>query len=167
MCTSTRVGAIIGAAALSITLAACGASDSGSSPSMSGMNHSSASSSATSSASASVDTQHNAADVSFTQDMIVHHQSAIDMAKVATTQASSQQVKDLASRIEAAQGPEITEMNSWLQAWGEPISANSTMSSSSSMGDMSGMSSGSMSSGSMSSGSMSSGSADTGSSMMG
>jgi uncharacterized protein (DUF305 family) len=59
--------------------------------------------------------------------MVVHHQGAITMAKLAAAQASTQQVKDLAGRIEAAQGPEIDEMTSWLKAWGEPVSASSSM----------------------------------------
>ena len=65
----------------------------------------------------------NAVDVTYVQNMIVHHQSAIQMAQMAEKQASTQQVKDLAKRIEAAQSPEIDEMTSWLNAWGEPVSA--------------------------------------------
>jgi uncharacterized protein (DUF305 family) len=88
------------------------------------LNHSNSTSSsaAASSApsSAAVDAAHNAADVSFTQEMIGHHQGAIAMARLAPSRASSQQVKDLASRIEAAQAPEINEMTSWLTTWGEP-----------------------------------------------
>jgi uncharacterized protein (DUF305 family) len=121
MRTHTRVGAITAAAGLFLVLAACGSDTSAHSGSMSGMNHSSASSSTTSGASASVDAKHNGADVSFTQDMIVHHNGAIEMADLATTRASSQQVSDLASRIKDAQGPEITQMTSWLRAWNEPV----------------------------------------------
>lgn len=115
-----RIGVASGAIALSLTLAACG-----------GNSTSSTSSTATTaprtSTSTSVDATHNAADVSFTQSMIVHHQGAIQMAQVAEKQASTQQVKDLAKRIEAAQGPEIDEMTSWLKAWGEPVSASGSM----------------------------------------
>ena len=50
--------------------------------------------------------------------MIVHHQGAIEMADLAATRASSQQVKDLAAQIKAAQAPEIEQMTGWLQAWG-------------------------------------------------
>ncbi|SDY71890.1 Uncharacterized conserved protein, DUF305 family [Modestobacter sp. DSM 44400] len=73
----------------------------------------------------SVDKQHNAADVAFAQDMIVHHQAAIEMAEVAASRAQSQEIKDLAGRIGAAQAPEIDEMTSWLAAWGEMTSADS------------------------------------------
>lgn len=125
MRTSTRLAAFVGAAALSITLAACGSDNT---DSTSGMDHGSSTSSAPSaSASAAVDAQHNAADVSFTQNMIVHHQGAISMAQMATTQASTQPVKDLAHRIAAAQGPEITEMTSWLEAWSEATSSSDSM----------------------------------------
>jgi uncharacterized protein (DUF305 family) len=61
---------------------------------------------------------HNGPDLMFTQQMIVHHQGAIEMADLAPTRAASQQVKDLAVKIKAAQGPEIEQMTSWLQAWG-------------------------------------------------
>jgi uncharacterized protein (DUF305 family) len=147
---SVRLGALAGAAALSLTLAACGGGGS-----MAGMDHNASTSSSASTA-ASVDPKHNAADVSFAQNMIVHHQGAIAMAKLATSQASTQPVKDLASRIEGAQAPEIQQMTAWLDAWGQPLSTGQSMDD---MGGMSGMSSssGSMSSGSMSSGSMSSG----------
>src|SRR4051794_9144992 len=107
----SRLGVAAGAAALSLTLAACGGDSTSSSSTTSAAPTSST-------ASASVDATHNAADVSFAQNMIVHHQSAIQMAQMAEKQASAQQVKDLAKRIEAAQSPEIDEMTSWLKAWG-------------------------------------------------
>jgi len=39
----------------------------------------------------------------------------------AHTSASSQQVKNLAKRIEAAQQPEIDQMTAWLKAWNAPV----------------------------------------------
>jgi uncharacterized protein (DUF305 family) len=113
----SRLAALIGTTALSITLTACGSSASSGSPS---------SASHPGSASASVAAIHNAADVSFVQNMIAHHQGAIEMAKLAATRASSQQVKDLATRIEAAQAPEITDMTSWLTAWGQSAGPTET-----------------------------------------
>ncbi|MEO5680570.1 MAG: DUF305 domain-containing protein [Acidimicrobiales bacterium] len=62
---------------------------------------------------------HNAQDVTFAKDMTPHHEQAVVMADLALAQASSQQVKDLATRIKAAQGPEITKMKGWLSSWGE------------------------------------------------
>ena len=73
------------------------------------------------SAGASVSTGHNKADTRFAQEMIPHHGQAIDMAKLAKTQASSAEVKKLAADIEAAQGPEIAKMTGWLKAWGEDV----------------------------------------------
>jgi uncharacterized protein (DUF305 family) len=63
-------------------------------------------------------TGHNAADGMFAMMMTEHHTQAIEMAKLAPTRASSQQVKDLAAKIEAAQGPEIDKMAGWMDDWG-------------------------------------------------
>lgn len=57
----------------------------------------------------------NAADVKYVQDMIVHHQQALDMALLAPNRADSAKLKSLADRIKAAQGPEIQFMTSWLR----------------------------------------------------
>jgi uncharacterized protein (DUF305 family) len=62
---------------------------------------------------------HNDADVTFAREMVPHHEQALEMARLAATQAESPQVQDLARRIEAAQDPEITTMERWLAAWGE------------------------------------------------
>ena len=60
---------------------------------------------------------HNEADVSFAQLMIPHHEQAVEMTKLAATRAESQDVKELAAAIEAAQAPEIERMQGWLDAW--------------------------------------------------
>lgn len=91
-------------------------------------------------------TEHNDADVSFTQDMVPHHTQATEMAKLAETRASSTEVKDLAAKIAAAQQPEIDKMNTWLAAWGANMSSESSMA---------GMDHGSMSDGSSMTGMMS------------
>ncbi len=62
----------------------------------------------------------NDADVTFVQGMIPHHEQAIEMARLATTRAESPEVKDLAARIEEAQGPEIEKMRRWLEEWNAP-----------------------------------------------
>lgn len=62
---------------------------------------------------------HNAADTTFAQMMIIHHQGAIEMADLAVRKAQDEQVKALAQRIAAAQGPEIKTMTDWLTSWGE------------------------------------------------
>ena len=67
---------------------------------------------------------HNAADIAFAQDMIPHHQQAVEMAEMASTRASSPEVKKLAAQIEAAQSPEIKQMTGWLKAWGASVPAD-------------------------------------------
>jgi uncharacterized protein (DUF305 family) len=83
--------------------------------------------------------QHNQADVVFLQNMIPHHTQAITMSQMARNQATSPQVKALAARIEAEQGPEIQQMRDLLTAWGAPAPANP-----SGMGAMGGMGNGQM-----------------------
>lgn len=69
---------------------------------------------------------HNAGDVTFAQAMIPHHRQAVQMAKLAATRASDSRVKDLAARIEAAQGPEIMKMTGWLATWGAAMPSDMT-----------------------------------------
>ncbi len=61
---------------------------------------------------------HNDADVMFAQEMMAHHRGAIEMADLAPSRAGSQEVKDLAAEIKAAQSPEIEQMTAWLTEWG-------------------------------------------------
>ncbi|AEV81235.1 copper resistance protein [Actinoplanes sp. SE50] len=63
----------------------------------------------------------NQADVTFAQQMIPHHQSAIAMAKMATGHVGDARVAKLAGQIQAAQQPEITTMNRWPAQWGKPM----------------------------------------------
>jgi len=63
---------------------------------------------------------YNHADVAFTMMMIPHHQQAIDMADLLLAKDGiDEQVRELAARIKDAQGPEIEEMTSWLESWGQ------------------------------------------------
>ncbi|MFJ6569104.1 DUF305 domain-containing protein [Streptomyces sp. NPDC091292] len=64
---------------------------------------------------------HNAADVTFAQDMIQHHRQAVEMADLADGRAGSKEVKDLAVKIKGAQDPEIRTMSGWLTSWGEQV----------------------------------------------
>ncbi|MFF5764010.1 DUF305 domain-containing protein [Streptomyces tanashiensis] len=64
---------------------------------------------------------HNAADVTFAQQMIPHHRQAIVMTQMAKTHAATRDVKALAEQIEKAQEPEIRIMTDWLKAWGEVV----------------------------------------------
>ncbi len=70
----------------------------------------------------------NQADVEFAQMMIVHHQGAIEMARLAPERAEAAEVKELAQRIEVAQQPEIETMTGWLAAWGAgPLASDGAM----------------------------------------
>ena len=62
--------------------------------------------------------QNNDADVTFAQQMVPHHEQALDMAKLVPSRSSDAKVRDLAQRVEKAQGPEITQLNQWLKEWG-------------------------------------------------
>jgi uncharacterized protein (DUF305 family) len=95
-----------------LTLAGCGGNDA-----TTGSNSSTTSSSRS--------PTFNGADVTFAQSMIPHHQQAVQMAKMATTMASSPEVKQLAEKVEAAQGPEIKTMSGWLKDWGQKVPSDS------------------------------------------
>lgn len=69
----------------------------------------------------------NGADVTFAQQMIVHHQQAVRMAELAPSRAADPEVKALAAAIKAAQQPEIDQMTGWLTTWKQPTSATHDM----------------------------------------
>jgi uncharacterized protein (DUF305 family) len=92
------------ALAAALALAGCGSNDPG-----------------TTTSSSSPSSNFNDADVTFAQSMIPHHQQAVEMADMARTHASAADVKQLADKIEAAQGPEITTMTGWLEDWGQQV----------------------------------------------
>ena len=83
--------------------------------------------------------QFNDADVTFAQSMIPHHEQAVEMATLAQERASSTEVKQLADKIEAAQGPEIDSMTGWLEDWGREAPSDSMGGMDHSGSDMSGM----------------------------
>ena len=116
---------------LTAVLAGCSAGASGGS--MPGMDHGATT---PASSEAGQTKQHNAADTMFAQMMIVHHQQAVEMSSTMLAKSgTSQQVRDLAITIKAAQGPEIEKMKSMLAAWGEPESMTGTMSMPGMMGE--------------------------------
>ncbi|HJQ09328.1 MAG TPA: DUF305 domain-containing protein [Candidatus Saccharimonadales bacterium] len=57
-------------------------------------------------------------DKAFVSGMIGHHQGAIDMAKLAESQAKHQEIKNLSKAIIDAQQKEIDEMKRWQASWG-------------------------------------------------
>lgn len=70
----------------------------------------------------------------FLANMIAHHESAVEMANLALTNASHQEIKTLATAIVSAQKSEITNMTAWQKTWGYPASSGETMMDHSSMG---------------------------------
>ncbi|MEU8540431.1 DUF305 domain-containing protein [Streptomyces sp. NPDC048717] len=62
----------------------------------------------------------NGADFRYVQMMIEHHRQALVMTALAPERAASPQVKKVAERIAAAQGPEIGAMRGWLKKNGGP-----------------------------------------------
>ena len=84
----------------------------------------------------------NAGDVTFAQGMIQHHRQAVEMATIALGPArnAGAKVKDLATRIQGAQDPEIELMTGWLKEWGQPVDGRGGMSmEGTDMADMPGM----------------------------
>lgn len=69
---------------------------------------------------------HNTADVMWTRMMIPHHQQAVEMAGLATGRTDNAALLALATRIEAAQEPEIDQMTGWLAEWDEPTGMSDT-----------------------------------------
>ncbi|ALX06263.1 DUF305 domain-containing protein [Aeromicrobium erythreum] len=69
------------------------------------------------------DEGHDGADVTFAQQMIPHHEQAVEMSDLALEPArgASAEVTDLATRIRAAQKPEIEELTGFLEGWGEDV----------------------------------------------
>ncbi|NIJ12603.1 uncharacterized protein (DUF305 family) [Saccharomonospora amisosensis] len=63
---------------------------------------------------------HNDSDIMFAQQMIPHHEQAVDMAELALRHATDPVVKDLAKRIKGAQDPEIQQLAGMLRKWGAP-----------------------------------------------
>jgi uncharacterized protein (DUF305 family) len=56
-------------------------------------------------------------DEAFIDAMILHHQSAIEMAKVATENSGIPEIKELAGNIMSAQKREIEQMKQWRKDW--------------------------------------------------
>lgn len=68
-------------------------------------------------ASALKDKKGEALDQAFLDGMIVHHQGAIDMAKIVLASTKRPELKQMAQDIISAQSSEITTMKGWLNAW--------------------------------------------------
>ncbi len=69
-------------------------------------------------------TSYSGVDVRFMQDMIPHHQQALEMSVLADTRTNSPQVLEAAGRIKASQSDEIAFMEGWLLDRGESTAAH-------------------------------------------
>lgn len=109
--TTTRVAALLAAAAMTLGLAGCG-DDSGSDPA------------AATSTAANGDV-YDAADVTFATDMIPHHAQAVQMVEMTRGRDLDPDVQLLADEIRTAQVPEVEQMTDWLTAWDVDVPATS------------------------------------------
>lgn len=57
-------------------------------------------------------------DKAFLMHMIMHHQEAVEMAKLAQQKAKHQEIKDLAAKIIQDQQKEINQLQQWQKQWG-------------------------------------------------
>ena len=122
MNTKTLSVAAILAAALSLAGCAAGTATT---PSH-GMDHGSSSPMSSMMPDASAD--HNAADIMFSQMMIPHHAQAVEMSDLMLAKTGiPAPVTSLATRIKAAQAPEIEQMTGWLETWNQPTMTGHTM----------------------------------------
>jgi len=126
-----RTLALPTALAATLVLTGCGTADTSS------HNDTRASGSAASGAAAS--TAKNDADLVFATMMIPHHAQAVVMADMALKQTTDPKVLALATKIKAAQSPEIQRMSGWLKGWGEPVPDTTGGSGGSGMAGMPGM----------------------------
>jgi uncharacterized protein (DUF305 family) len=56
-------------------------------------------------------------DKAFLEQMIMHHQGAVEMAELALVNAKRQEIKDLSTAIIEAQNTEIGQMKNWQKSW--------------------------------------------------
>jgi uncharacterized protein (DUF305 family) len=116
------------AIAAAIALAGCSAgTDAGSSATSAttgAAHHGGSGTSSAPATSAATSAEFNDADTMFAQMMIPHHAQAVTMSDMLLEKEGiPAPVTDLATKIKAAQGPEIEKMTGWLESWGQPTEA--------------------------------------------
>jgi uncharacterized protein (DUF305 family) len=107
MRTRTHRLALAGLLAGTLVLTACGSGDD---PTVG---------SGTDSATTADRAQFNQTDVDFVSGMVPHHEQAVEMADIISDKEPSPQVAALAEQIKAAQQPEIEQLNTMLETFGE------------------------------------------------
>jgi uncharacterized protein (DUF305 family) len=68
---------------------------------------------------------HNAADATFAQKMIPHHQQALDMSAMVPSRTTNRDLIVMAKRIAVDQQAQIDTLRGLLQQWGEPAAPDS------------------------------------------
>lgn len=117
---------IAAALAASLGLAGCAA---GSTASPTPMDHGSSGpmSSTMPGMTPSASADHNQADIRFAQMMIPHHAQAVEMSGIILAKPDMPaEINALATKIKAAQAPEIEQMTGWLQGWNAPTTAENS-----------------------------------------
>jgi uncharacterized protein (DUF305 family) len=69
-------------------------------------------------------TKHNAADVTFAQKMIPHHQQALDMSAMVPPRTTNRKLIVMAKQIALDQQAQIETLQELLQKWGEPAASD-------------------------------------------
>jgi uncharacterized protein (DUF305 family) len=125
--TPLRIALAASAVAAVTALAGCGNNDMAGMPGMDQPTGQTASA-APSAAGTPAAGPHNQADVMFAQQMIPHHQQAIEMSDMILAKDDiNPDVTALAEQIKAAQAPEIAQMTGWLTGWGQGASPSMPM----------------------------------------
>jgi len=107
-----------------IALAGCSTGSGSGGSTMPGMDHSTGHATPGSSA-APAAADHNGSDAMFAQAMIPHHAQAVEMSDmILKKQGIDARITALATKIKAAQAPEIEKMTGWLKDWNEPTQAS-------------------------------------------
>lgn len=110
--TVTAVGSGLAAAALVLTLSACGSDKPAAQSTVTQTN---------TTTQTTTQAPVNDADKQFAQHMLAHHEQAVLISDWALQKANNAKVKELASTIKQSQGTEIETMKQWLKAWGVPV----------------------------------------------
>jgi uncharacterized protein (DUF305 family) len=64
--------------------------------------------------------EHNRGDAGFAKKMLVHSQQGVEMASIASKNAASEDVRQLATSVREALSSDIKQYTGWLNEWNEP-----------------------------------------------
>ncbi|AYM44074.1 DUF305 domain-containing protein [Mycobacteroides chelonae] len=119
----TRTAILAGAAAAVLILSACSSDKKGDETKSEHSGHSGMPGMTTTldTNPATAPSDHNDADVTFAQQMIMHHQQAVEMSNLTEGRTANPAVLELANNIQTAQQPEIDTLTEWLTSWGQPL----------------------------------------------